>query len=404
MASAEPSVLRAPELHAHLASERCPWCDQAIPHEKFDEIQARIQAKQRQRSEAQEKALREQFAKEKADDEAKAKAALEQVQKDAAAALERAKHESAKREAEAREDAMKRAEAALMPRVTAAEAAKKTAEEQLKAAKAEQERLLNERVQKELSLQRESLEKAKTEAVQKEQANAFEGRQKLEKKLVEMQRQLQNKTAQELGEGAEVDLFEALRGAFKDDRINRIDKGTPGADIRHDVVHNGASCGRIVYDSKNHTGWRFEFLTKLREDQLAAKADHAVLSTRALPRGKHQLDFQDGVVIANPARVVTVVTMLREHIVQAYRLRLSGQERNKKTTALYQFINSERCNQLFAQFDTLAQDMLELEVAEKKAHDRAWETRGRLIRNVQKVIQGRLRSQIQEIIEGVSSS
>lgn len=77
MASAEPSVLRVPELHAHLTSERCPWCDQPIPHEKFDEIQARIQTKERQRSEAQEKALREQFAKEKADDEAKAKAALE---------------------------------------------------------------------------------------------------------------------------------------------------------------------------------------------------------------------------------------------------------------------------------------------------------------------------------------
>ncbi|MGH8651574.1 MAG: hypothetical protein ACREYE_05055 [Gammaproteobacteria bacterium] len=79
MASAEPSVLCVPELHVHLTSERCPWCDQAIPHEKFDEIQARIQAKQRQRPEAQEKALREQLAKEKADDEAKAKAALEQV-------------------------------------------------------------------------------------------------------------------------------------------------------------------------------------------------------------------------------------------------------------------------------------------------------------------------------------
>ncbi len=81
MASAEPSVRRAPALHAPLTSERCPWCDQAIPHEKFDEIQARIQAKERQRSEAQEKAMRAQFAKEKADDEVKAKAVLERLKK-----------------------------------------------------------------------------------------------------------------------------------------------------------------------------------------------------------------------------------------------------------------------------------------------------------------------------------
>lgn len=400
MASAEPSVLRVPELHVHLTSERCPWCDQPIPHEKFDEIQARIQAKQRQRSEAQEKALREQFAKEKADDEAKAKAALEQVQKDAAAALEQAKQESAKREAEAREDAKKRVEAALMPKVTAAEGGKRAAEEQLKAAKVEQERLFGERMQKELNQQRESLEKAKTEAVQKEQANAFEGRQKLEKKLLEMQRQLQNKTAQELGEGAEVDLFEVLRGAFKDDRIKRIDKGVAGADIRHEVVYNGESCGRIVYDSKNHKAWRSEFVTKLREDQLADKAEHAVLATRVFPAGKNQLDIQDGVLIANPARVVTAVTMLREHIIQAYRLRLSAQERDEKTAVLYEFINSERCNQLFEQFGTLTQDILDLEITEKKAHDNTWKKRGLLIRNVQKVIQGQLHFEIEKIIEG----
>lgn len=196
-----------------------------------------------------------------------------------------------------------------MPKVTAAEGGKRAAEEQLKAAKVEQERLFGERMQKELNQQRESLEKAKTEAVHKEQANAFEGRQKLEKKLLEMQRQLQNKTAQELGEGAEVDLFETLRGAFKDDRIKRIAKGVAGADIRHEVVYNGESCGRIVYDSKNHKAWRSEFVTKLREDQLADKAEHAVLATRVFPAGKNQLDIQDGVLIANPARAVTAVTM-----------------------------------------------------------------------------------------------
>ncbi|MGH8652663.1 MAG: DUF2130 domain-containing protein [Gammaproteobacteria bacterium] len=256
-----------------------------------------------------------------------------------------------------------------MPKVTVAEAAKKAAEEQLKAAKAEQERLFGERMQKELNQQRESLEKAKTEAVQKEQANAFEGRQKLEKKLLEMQRQLQNKTAQELGEGAEVDLFEALRGAFKDGRIKRIDKGVAGVDIRHEVVYNGESCGRIVYDSKNHKAWRSEFVTKLREDQLADKAEHAVLATRVFPAGKNQLDIQDGVLIANPARAVTAVIMLREHIIQAYRLRLSAQERDEKSAALYEFINSERCNQLFEQFGTLTQDILDLEITEKKSHD-----------------------------------
>ncbi|MGH6636573.1 MAG: DUF2130 domain-containing protein [Gammaproteobacteria bacterium] len=392
--ASELSISRVP--HPHVTSERCPWCDQPIPHERSDEIRARIQERERERSAAQEKLLRERFVEEKAASEAKSKAETERVRKDAAAALAQAKAESMKREAEACEDAKTQAEAVVMVKVIAAEAAKKAAEEKLEVVKAERD----ERLQKELSQLRELLERGKTEAVQKEQAKAFEERQKLEKKLEEMQRQLQNNTAQELGEGAEVDLFETLRGAFKDDRIKRIDKGVAGADICHEVVYNGESCGRIVYDSKNHKAWRSEFVTKLREDQLAAKAEHAVLATRVFPAGKNQLDVQDGVLIANPARAVTVVTMLREHIIQAYRLRLGGRERDEKTAALYEFINSERCNQLFEHFDTLTQDMLDLEIAEKKSHDNTWKKRGLLIRNVQKVIQGQLHFEIEQIIEG----
>lgn len=52
-------------------------------------------------------------------------------------------------------------------------------------------------------------------------------------------------------------------------------QATAGADIRHDVVHNGKKCGTIVYDSKNRNAWRDEYATKLRVDQIAAKAEHA---------------------------------------------------------------------------------------------------------------------------------
>ena len=76
-------------------------------------------------------------------------------------------------------------------------------------------------------------------------------RQKLQEKLALLQKQIENKTAQEIGEGPEADLFELLRGAFEGDRIRRVAKGLQGADVIHEVIRNGQVCGKIVYDAAN---------------------------------------------------------------------------------------------------------------------------------------------------------
>jgi exonuclease VII large subunit len=104
---------------------------------------------------------------------------------------------------------------------------RKQLESQIAAVKASHEAELAQR----LTEQRESLEKAKTEAVLSERAKTFEDNQKLQAKVNELQRQLEHKTAAELGEGAELDLFEVLKAAYENDRIRRVAKGTPGADI-----------------------------------------------------------------------------------------------------------------------------------------------------------------------------
>jgi hypothetical protein len=257
---------------------------------------------------------------------------------------------------------------------------KAAADEQVKA---EQERLRLHHLE-ELQKQREALEKDKEGSVNQEKANAFAARQKLESKIEELKRQVQGQTAAELGEGAEVDLFEALRGDFQEDRIKRIDKGEAGADIWHDVMYQGECCGRIVYDSKNRKAWRNEYVEKLRCDQLAAAADHALLTTSAFPAGQQQVCVQDGVIIANPARARALVEILRDHIIQAHRLRLSGQDRESKTGQLYDFINSDRCEQLLRRTEDVAAQLLEVDVKEQQAHERVWQRRGTLIRNAEK--------------------
>ncbi len=362
--------------------ELCPWCGQPISHEKFHEIHKRIEGEERKKNAEFERRLQQRVALDKAQADANAKAQIEKVRKEADTKV-RVASEAAK----------KAAEAAVKPKLDEAEKAKRAAEKQLETIKKGQQALLNQRLQE----QRSALEKDKADAVNTERSKMFKEKLKLEEKLQLMQRQLQSKTADELGEGAEINLFEALRDKFPQDEVTRVGKGKEGADIIHKITDGHRACGFIVYDSKNRNAWRNGYVSKLRRDQLAAKADHAVLATQVFPAGARQLHIQDGVIVSNPARIMVIVEMLRKHMIQIHTLQLSTESRNEKMATLYDFITSDRCTQLLDQIETQTDDMLEIDVKEKKTHDATWQRRGELIRSVQRV-RLELSSEIDQIV------
>jgi hypothetical protein len=519
-----PTVRSNPVHHLHPIDDVCPVCEQAIPHDRADEVAERLLAREQTQSDAITAQLQEKFDAEKTEalerarleaeqkifeareqarqaaelqskaqvDEAEAariaaqealqtktaeaatektnaeaakaalQAQLEQVQRESTAAIEKVKADAATQEDEIRSEAMRIATEAAANRLAEVEAQKVTAESAREALKAElaQARLtseqalveaqataavreveiraevsaaaeaaakvqigaaeqakadaeakaaaaeataknlqetyeaqLNERLQE----QRAALEADKIAAINGEKSATFEERQKLANKVEELQRALEKKTAEELGEGAEINLFEALKAEFETDRIMRATKGQQGADILHTVIHNGRECGTIIYDSKNHNAWRNDFVTKLRSDQLSAQADHAVLSSNKFPTGARQLHIQDGVVIASPARVVTLIQLVRAHLVQSHTLRMSNAERTEKTAALYNFITSQQCADSFARLDELAESLLDIQTKEVKVHENVWKQQGVAIRSAMKV-QAELRNQIDSII------
>lgn len=433
------SHVAIPKPHVHVHVEECPWCEQPIPNERFEEISKRIAAKEREwqseveaksrveietvrkqgllaidaaKTEAAERvaaALQQgrqaaeteyagklaeatQLAKSAAEREGTLTAQLAQARQLHAASVETLRTEFAAREIVVRDEASKAVQATMLERTSAAEAARQEAERLLAETKAVQEEALKAR----LAEQREALEKSGQATLNEERSKAFKEKQKLEDAVQDLQRQLQKKSTEELGEGAEVDLYEVLKAEFPDDKIARVPKGTAGADIIHDVQHNGMVCGRIVYDSKNREAWRTEYVAKLRIDQIAAKADHAVLSTHVFPAGAKQLHVIDGVLLVNPARALMMAIVLRKHIVQVHALRVSNDERAHKTEELYAFITSERCGQYLDDIDVKSEDMLEIDVKEKRAHEATWKKRGELIRAVQ-----RSRSQLCDEIERI---
>ena len=443
MASSRPSLFEvggqgAAAAHVHPVADLCPLCDQPIPHERADEIARRLDALEQERTaestarlnaqaaadkaaalaEAERQAVervaaaRETAAaeataqaKERVDAAEAAKAEAEagrvalqsrldqadQERNDAVAAVQRAhaahveqmKQDAAFKEAEIARETKAAAEAAAQEKVAEAQRLRAEAEARAESARALAAGL-EEGFVKRLAEQREALEVDKTEALNKEKSARFEERQTWETQVAKLKRDLEQKSNEELGEGAHIDLLEALKAEFKGDDIQRIKRGEPGADIRHVVIHNGKTCGTILYDSKNHGAWRNDFVTKLKNDQLADQADHAVLVTSVFPaKTKHHCMIDD-IIVASPARVVALVQLVRQHMVRTHALRMSNAERAEKTGLLYDFITSSRCAGLLARFESDAAKLLDLQAKEMQQHKVNWQNQGKLICSIQK--------------------
>lgn len=370
--------------------DTCPWCGQPIAHEKFIEIKARIRANERARTRDLERRLRDEQDAVLAQVQAAAELQIKKANRlfEAQAAEARRKADAAIKAANkqvqslvraARDEERKKSRAAVA--AASAETARLRAEADQRLA--EQRTHDDDVLKARLREQRDALDKATVEAINAEKAKAFTDRQKLEARLAQLQRQVAHNTAAELGEGAELNLYEQLRDEFPGDTIVSVKRGQPGADLVHTVIENGRECGHIVYDSKSRAAWRNSYVSRLLDDKIAAKADHAVLVTRVFPAGQAQLYVQDGVIVANPARVLALAQMIRKHVVQQATLRLSDEARAENTMRLYDFITSDRCSVLLEQIGTVSDKLLDLDVKEHRAHTATWKQRGQLIREIQ---------------------
>lgn len=349
-----------------LISERCPWCGSPIPHERFVEIEARIRDEEKQRLEAQRLDLEAQFRRDLS-------AQIEGVQRKA---REQAELRLADLEKE-RDAAVERA--GVIERAT--------------------EKAISVAVEAEVAKVRDILEREREAALLKKDAEAARDREALLKRLSELQRRVDKRTSNELGDGAELDLYETLRELLPEDRTTRIGKGQPGADIQIEVLDRGKACGTILIDSKNRKAWQTAFATKLREDQVASGADHAILSTTAFPSGKKEICIEAGVIVASPARVPQLVQILRTEAVKLHRLGVSNERRHGKREALYQYVTSEDFRQKLEEVKRLTDEILDLDVKEQRQHQNTWEKRGGLVRQQQRAL-GEVDVEITAIVSG----
>ena len=415
--------------------EQCPLCATELSQTKFREIRAKLREQEQQKvteiaevklsitreleTEFRKKLVQESRAVEKrataeADKQVQKvlaeRDALNDKLKEAEVRVAKVREQAQAEIEKQKEAAEKKAKAEVEAKVTKLTTERDQASQKLKEAEAraaeirkETQEQAEKEWQKQLTEQRQALEKDKSTALLKQQADNNRDRESLQKKVKTLEHQLQKKTANELGDGGEVDVFEALRDAFQGDKITRIQKGQPGADILHEVLYKGEVCGRIVVDSKNRQAWQNGFVDKLRKDKVDHKAEHAILATTVFPAGKKELSNESGVIVVSPGRVVCITELLRQAMVTMHIKGLSMKERSNKMSQLYSLITSESYSKKFTETERLAQDIMDLDVQEQRDHSTVWRKRGTFATRMKRVLR-EIETDVAAVIEGTDTA
>ncbi len=399
------------------ATERCPWCDSVISRTRFLDIETRIRAEEEKKLSAREASIRETLQKKFAAEYEKQRLATEKkLQTETGKAIAKVETErdafakklkdAEARETEVRKQAKEEGEKAAAKKVEKLAAERDETAKKLKDAEGRETELRKElkaeaekATAKELQKQREILEKDRDSALLKQRAAFSRDRDSLQKKVKTLERQLQNQTSNELGDGAEIDLYDALRAAFPDDRIKPVPKGQNGADIIHDVMHKGQRCGRILIDSKNRQAWQNGFVSKLRRDQIEAEADYAILASNVFPSGKKEMCVESDVIVISPARVAYIVELLRRWVIAMHLLGLSTKQKEDKKERLYKLITSDSYGRRLSEATRLTEKILDLDVDEQKAHSVVWRNRGILTKQLGTILRA-IDTEVAAVVEG----
>jgi hypothetical protein len=253
--------------------------------------------------------------------------------------------------------------------------------------------------QKLYSDQLAAIQEDRDESVLNAQADFQREREILQSKIKDVERQLQKKTAGDLGDSGEINVFNALVKTFPTDRVTRVAKGQPGADVQLEVIHKGQPCGKIIIESKNTQAWQSSFVAKLRQDQMAAGADHAILATTVFPSGHKDLCVESDVILVSPGRVTHIVAVLRRSIVALHLRGVSLSERASKMSELYSLITSDKYRLRFRELAKLGNEIVNVDIQEKRSHETVWKKRGSLTTRLAAAL-AEIDSDVADVIEG----
>ena len=247
---------------------------------------------------------------------------------------------------------------------------------ELEDTKRELDLTIEKRIQEGLTATRDQAKKEAEEALkfkvmEKEQTIAS-----MQKQIEELNRKAEQGSQQLQGEVQELELEALLTTKFPFDQVVPVPKGEHGGDVLQHVINSfGQPCGTILWESKRTKNWSDGWLTKLREDQRAAKAEIAVIVSQALPKDVESFESIDGVWVIHPKVTLPVAFMLRQSLLEVALARQASEGQQTKMEMVYQYLMGPRFRQrveALAEAFTTMQDELN---KERKVITKQWAKR-----------------------------
>jgi len=225
---------------------------------------------------------------------------------------------------------------------------------------------------------REAEEELKLKVTEKEETIAG-----MQRQIEVLKRKAEQGSQQLQGEAQEVELESLLAVKFPADVVEPVPKGEFGGDILQRVLnHAGQTCGTLLWESKRTKNWSDGWLAKLRQDQRAAKADFALLVSRALPKGVELFDLVDGIWVLDPKCVIPVAIALRQSLIEVAAVRQAGEGQYTKMGMVYEYLTGPRFRTRIEVIVEKFTDMQEDLDRERKTMTRLWAKREEQIHTV----------------------
>ncbi len=205
-----------------------------------------------------------------------------------------------------------------------------------------------------------------------------------QKKLAEeMKRKAEQGSMQLQGEVQELMLENILHSTFPHDKIIPVGKGVRGADCIQTVCNPfGNECGKIIYESKRTSSFSAEWIDKLKADMRSQGADLAVIVTQTLPRDMERFGERDGVYICTFTEVRSLALVLRNSIIEVFKLTRSQENKGDKMHMLYSYLTS---NEFGEQWKAIREGFLSMKISiqkERDAMEKLWKAREKQLEKV----------------------
>lgn len=200
-------------------------------------------------------------------------------------------------------------------------------------------------------------------------------RAQMQKRMEEMTRQLERRTADEQGQVGEATVLESLQRAFPTDVVTALPKRRAHGDIKHEIRDGNRTCGVIVYECKNVQQWSAGGVMQARAARNTHNTEHVVLVSNVFPKGERHLCFVRDIPVVHAALLVHFVRHMREAIIAISRTSSTAPERQRKADLLLAFVQSE---DFVRHMRVLADEVEELradQLKERSSHELMWEKR-----------------------------